>query len=562
MPDAGSSSCALSRAHFRPRSRAGRDEQNEFVVGPLGRIERVLREGEAPGLGMGEDAQPAGAPAHVLLVPGRGEERALAPQRLDQRAHPPVPDIAAVIGAEFAEKPARAILPIGNERARRRFEEDEAQQVALVIAVEPAAEERGRSGVPAAGGPQPVEPVGRMGDRRHARQERGRRIGGGLGRRLGIVTAGEIEEIGPLGARQRERLGQPAERRGRGLHRAALLDPGAPGRADAGLFGQLLAAQARGAPAAESGAGRPALAMKADEFAEKPPVVRIEHGENYTRINMDFVTGKICGMLALPIAEVSMDETQETHDKRVAAQFGARAQAYVESAVHAGGADLEALAELLRQAAPARALDLGAGGGHVSYLMAHHAGTVTACDLSQEMLAAVAATARARGLGNIETVEAPAEALPFAAGRFDFLACRYSAHHWRDFTGGLREARRVARRGAPAVFIDACAPGAALLDTHLQAVELLRDGSHVRDYTAAEWLGALEHSGFALRACRSWRLRMDFPVWTARMQTPADNVRAIRALQRAAAAEVTAHFAIEGDGSFLLDIFMFETEAV
>ena len=249
------------------------------------------------------------------------------------------------------------------------------------------------------------------------------------------------------------------------------------------------------------------------------------------------------------------------HEKMVEAQFGPRAKAYVESAVHAQGADLEALEAILRELRPSRALDLGTGGGHVSYLMARHAGTVTASDLSSDMLAAVAATARDRGLGNIETVEAPAEHLPFEDESFDFLGCRYSAHHWRDFDGGLREARRVLRRGAPAVFIDAYSPGPPLFDTHLQAIELLRDTSHVRDYTASEWLAALARSGFALQGCRTWRLRMDFPVWTARMRTPDENVRAILALQAAASAETRAHFAIEADGSFMLDILMIETRA-
>jgi hypothetical protein len=52
---------------------------------------------------------------------------------------------------------------------------------------------------------------------------------------------------------------------------------------------------------------------------------------------------------------------------------------------------------------------------------------------------------------------------------------------------------------------------------------------------------------------------MDFPVWIARMRTPEHNARAIRALQAAASAKVEAHFAIEGDGSFTLDILMIET---
>ena len=111
------------------------------------------------------------------------------------------------------------------------------------------------------------------------------------------------------------------------------------------------------------------------------------------------------------------------------------------------------------------------------------------------------------------------------------------------------------------MFVDAYSPGQALLDTHLQAIELLRDHSHVRNYTCAQWLDALARAGFALEACRTWRLRMDFPVWTARMRTPEENVRAIRALQGVASAETKTHFAIEPDGSFLLDVLMIEASA-
>jgi ubiquinone/menaquinone biosynthesis C-methylase UbiE len=255
------------------------------------------------------------------------------------------------------------------------------------------------------------------------------------------------------------------------------------------------------------------------------------------------------------------DRMERAHEKVVEAQFGPRAKAYVESAVHAQGQDLEALDRLLAALQPARALDLGTGGGHVSYLMARHAGAVVAADLSRDMLAAVAATARERGLANIETAETPAEQVPFDSQSFDFLACRYSAHHWRDLDAGLREAHRVLKRGAPGVFIDVYSTAVPLFDTHLQAVELLRDTSHVRDYSAAEWFAALARAGFALRASRTWRVRMEFAVWTARMRTPETNVRAIRALQAAASSETRAHFAIEADGSFMLDMLMMETVA-
>jgi SAM-dependent methyltransferase len=249
----------------------------------------------------------------------------------------------------------------------------------------------------------------------------------------------------------------------------------------------------------------------------------------------------------------------KAHERVVEAQFGPRAKAYVESAVHSQGADLEAIGMLAQNAE--LALDLGAGGGHVSYALARHARRVIACDLSSEMLAAVTRTAREKGLSNIETVEAPAERLPFESDTFDFVASRFSAHHWRDFDAGLREARRTLKRGGRAAFVDVYAPGQALFDTHLQAIELLRDHSHVRDYTSAQWLDTLGRSGFVVEVCRTWRLRMDFPVWIARMQTHEDYVKAIRALQIDASAETKAHFAIEPDGSFSLDMLMIEAAA-
>ena len=66
----------------------------------------------------------------------------------------------------------------------------------------------------------------------------------------------------------------------------------------------------------------------------------------------------------------------KAHERVVEAQFGPRAKAYVESAVHSQGADLEAIGALAQNAE--LALDMGAGGGHVSYALARHARRVIA----------------------------------------------------------------------------------------------------------------------------------------------------------------------------------------
>ncbi len=246
------------------------------------------------------------------------------------------------------------------------------------------------------------------------------------------------------------------------------------------------------------------------------------------------------------------------HASHVVDQFGAQAAAYVASAVHAGGVDLDRIGSLIRGMPGARALDLGCGGGHVAFAAAAAGAAVTAYDLSDEMLAAVTAEAHRRGLALIETRQGSAESLPFPAAAFDAVLTRFSAHHWRDVPAALAEARRVLKPEGLLVACDIVSPEDPLLDTHLQAVELLRDPSHVRDYRVSEWRAMLDAAGFAPGAVMASRPRMEFASWIARMRTPAAHVAAIRALQASAPAEVAAHFRIEPDGSFRLDSALIE----
>ena len=248
-----------------------------------------------------------------------------------------------------------------------------------------------------------------------------------------------------------------------------------------------------------------------------------------------------------------------THEANVAAQFGPNARAYVASADHAGGGDLEQLARLVEGRPGARVLDLGCGGGHVAYTAAPHAGEVVACDLSAAMLAAVAAEAARRGFGNVTTRQGSAEDLPFPDSSFDMVLTRFSAHHWADLGRGLAGMRRVLKPDGLAVVVDAVSPGASTLhDTFLQAVELLRDPSHVRDYSVAEWLAKLRAAGFAPAEPVASRLRLAFAPWIARIGTPASLAAAVRELQGRMPAAVAEHFALEPDGSWTLDTALIE----
>lgn len=241
-----------------------------------------------------------------------------------------------------------------------------------------------------------------------------------------------------------------------------------------------------------------------------------------------------------------------THTQAVQDQFDPRAEAYLSSAVHAAGPDLVAAAErVARELAPsAHILDVGTGAGHLSFALAPRVAKVVALDPAPGMLATVRLAAANRGLPQIETLAGSAAALPCAAAGFDLVCTRYSAHHWFDVPGALGEMRRVVKPTGFILVIDLLGEEHPLVDTHLQSVELLRDSSHVRDRSSAEWRALLHQAGFDRIEQLTWPIRLEFTPWVERMRTPPGLVTAIRLLQTSAPVEVQRALAIEADGSF------------
>jgi len=246
------------------------------------------------------------------------------------------------------------------------------------------------------------------------------------------------------------------------------------------------------------------------------------------------------------------------HDHTISRSFGPNANAYLSSPIHSQGADLGDLAELVRGTERPMVLDLGCGAGHASFALAPFAQEVVAYDLTESMLQVVAATAAQRQLANIRTRQGSVDQLPFEDARFDWVVSRYSAHHWRNVPQALNEARRVLKPGGQVCFIDSAGESEPLFDTHLQALELLRDPSHVRNYSEAEWLGLFHAHSFQARITKRWRIPIEFSSWVARIGTPADRIAALRSFWAGAPAEVCASFKVQPDLSFEIDVIMIQ----
>src|SRR2546426_10530938 len=115
---------------------------------------------------------------------------------------------------------------------------------------------------------------------------------------------------------------------------------------------------------------------------------------------------------------------------RVQAQFGAAAEAYVTSDVHARGESLGILLAEVQPQAHWEALDVATGAGHCALAFAARVRRVVALDLTGPMLETAARLAAERGLANLETRTGDAEALPFPESAFDVVTCRLAFHHF------------------------------------------------------------------------------------------------------------------------------------
>lgn len=224
--------------------------------------------------------------------------------------------------------------------------------------------------------------------------------------------------------------------------------------------------------------------------------------------------------------------------RQVQSNFGAAAQAYVTSNVHAQGQDLGWLVEELALSGTERVLDVATGAGHTAFALASYVAEVVALDITPQMLVVAQQGAIERHLDNIRFLQGNAQALPCTDASFDVVTCRQAPHHFPDVRQGIGEWAHVLKSGGKLALVDSIAPEEEDADLLLQEIEVLRDPSHVRNYHLSAWRAMLTEAGFSVHSMREWGIMLDIPSWTQRMRTPAEAVRTIEQRLRQASPSV------------------------
>ena len=185
-----------------------------------------------------------------------------------------------------------------------------------------------------------------------------------------------------------------------------------------------------------------------------------------------------------------------------------RAEAYRQSAIHAGGEDLDLVVAWCEPAEGVDVLDVATGGGHVARKLRDAGANVVTADPAPGMRA---------------DVIAPADHLPFADSSFDAVACRLAAHHFPDVLAAVKEMARVAR--SRVVICDN-----TFVSESSEEADRVRDPSHVRNYGVAEWRSFFELAGLEIADEALMQRPLEIEPWLARVECAGAEAQRVREL--------------------------------
>ena len=222
------------------------------------------------------------------------------------------------------------------------------------------------------------------------------------------------------------------------------------------------------------------------------------------------------------------------HFSRIKEEFKRQAETLSVAQVFTNSDVLEQIRAAITPTAKMNLLDLGCGPGIVTAALSPHVREVVAYDLTPEMLNQARKRCQEAGLRNVRFELGGAEHLPFEDGAFDCVVTRLTIHHFSDPRSVMDEVVRVIRHGGKVIVADVVSSESEEEAALHNALETLRDPTHVWMFSPTDMVGLIEKAGLRIASSSTWEMKRDYEEWIRITNAP-ERVKPLYAVMAALA---------------------------
>lgn len=211
---------------------------------------------------------------------------------------------------------------------------------------------------------------------------------------------------------------------------------------------------------------------------------------------------------------------EEMHKDRVKKEFSKQVKALAHAPFFTDQEIIEKIKNAAKLSEKMKVLDAGCGPGIITEALAPNVKELVAYDLTPKMVEAARIRCESAGLNNVEYKTGMIESLPYDDEYFDSVVSRLVMHHLSEPIRGFREMYRVLKKGGKLILADIISDEDPQKEMLHNALEILRDPSHVRMLPLNELIEGLESSSFEIICEDFWVKEREFSEWLAITNSP------------------------------------------
>ncbi|KAJ1568973.1 hypothetical protein HK405_011621 [Cladochytrium tenue] len=181
-------------------------------------------------------------------------------------------------------------------------------------------------------------------------------------------------------------------------------------------------------------------------------------------------------------------------------------------------------------------LEIAAGPGYVAIGFAPHVKEVVGVDVTEKMLEIANRNKDARGIINVSFMRVDIESesgLPFSPNTFDAAVCRLAFHHFKDPTRVLARMAAAVKPNGLVAIEDMVGSGISSRRDYQDRWETMRDPSHTKVMTLAEFADAFASCGLDVETVKTDRIEQNVARWFRTTETSPEVQKEVVALLEA-----------------------------